>query len=247
MSDDTEKDKPNVRLVRSDGTSYVLPSDDQAKQIYMASKHVAWPDFAEAMGWDADATMRKYHPTKWVQEKKDTLAKQQAEQIGNLLFDYRSRWHKDVLQTLRDYPKAVDGCLEIIKARENELIEFINHDIEEKKNAKKQNREPKLKFRKVKTSEITALALALKTAVETKHKSLLINDWSMKVAEQFTDPKQFDREEFKAKDTGWTIEIMGSEKLKTHELKEFISSYYDKPDVVDVMARNAEEDGNAES
>lgn len=239
MSDD-KKNKSIVRLVRSDGTSYVLPSEDQAKQIYMSSKHISWSDFAESMGWDAHSTQDKFKSGEWVSQKKEELAKKQAEQIGTLLFDHRSRWHKNVLQTLRDYPDAVDRCMAIVMARENEIIEYINHDIKEKKDAEKQNREPNLKFKKVKTGEITSLAMALKTIVETKHKSLLINDWSVKVAEQFTDPQQWDQEDFKMKDTGWTIEVMGAEKMKTKELKEFVNSYYDQPDIIDVLGRQEE-------
>lgn len=216
-------------VVRSDESVLSKPSLEMVKQLYMASGHLEWIPFAQSMKWDPTTTRDQFPVADWIHQKKEQLARTQAEQISELVFDHRSRWHREVLKTLRDYPEAVDAALGIIKHRENELIAMINSDMEEKQRAQIEGREPHLKFPKVKTSELLALATAVKVATEAKHKSLLINDWSVKVAEQFTDPKQFEREEEKLKDTEWKIEVIGGENLTTAQMQEFIGRYYDKP------------------
>lgn len=227
------------------------PSPEQVKQIYMASKNIEWIPFAKSMQWDPVSTRAKYQVTEWIQQKKLALAQEQAENISELIFGHRSRWHHDVLKTLRDYPEVADATLGIIKHRANEMIGQINYDIEEKAKAAQENRDPVYKFKSVKTSELVALSMAIKTVTETKHKSLLINDWSVKVAEQFTDPAQFERNESQMKDTGWTLEVIGGENLTSQQLEEMLGKYYDKPmnrQIVDVQPTPPpiEGDDNAE-
>lgn len=233
MSKDDDKPKrgrkSHIRVVKSGESVMAKPSVEQIKQIYMASKHLEWIPFALSMNWDPTTTREQYPTAAWISEKKTKLAQHQAEEIAELVFDHRSRWHRDVLKTLRDYPEASDALLGVIKARENELIGMINHDMEEKRLAAQEGREPVLKFTKVKTNELVALSIALKNVTETKHKSLLINDWSVKVAEQFTDPTQFERSETKMKDTGWKLEVIGGENITAAQMQEFLGKWYDKP------------------
>lgn len=234
MGKDDEKppkkgDKKRFRVVKTGESVLAKPSTETVKQLFMASPHLEWIPFADSMNWDAGTTRDLYPVSEWIAQKKDQLARRQSEQIAELLFDHRSRWHRDVLKTLRDYPEAADAMLGIIKHRENELIGMINHDMEEKSAAKVEGRAPNLKFSKVKTSELLSLSAALKVAVETKHKSLLINDWSVRVAEQFTDPKQFEREEHKMKDTGWKLEVIGGENLTVPQMQQLLGQYYDNP------------------
>lgn len=231
MSKDGKKPpkKGPFRVVKSGESVLAKPSEDTVKQIYMASGHLEWIPFAKSQNWDPVASRSNYPVTDWIVQKKEALAKEQAEQIAELVFDHRSRWHREVLKTLRDYPEAAEAMLGIIKQRENELIIMINEDMEERKNASVEKREPNLKFSKVKTSELLSLAAALKVVTETKHKSLLINDWSVKIAEQFTDPAQFEREETKMKDVGWKLEVIGGENLTMPQMQEFLGQWYDKP------------------
>lgn len=235
MSKDDEKPpkkgekKNRFRVVKTGESVLAKPSVETVKQLFMASPHLEWIPFADSMNWDAGTTRDLYPVSDWISQKKDQLARRQSEQIAELLFDHRSRWHRDVLKTLRDYPEAADAMLGIIKHRENELIGMINHDMEEKSLAQVEGRQANLRFSKVKTSELLSLSAALKVAVETKHKSLLISDWSVRVAEQFTDPKQFEREENKMKDTGWKLEVIGGENLTVPQMQQLLGQYYDSP------------------
>lgn len=237
MSDDGKNppdDKPPrpLRVIKSNETVLAKPSEEQVKQLFMASAHVEWSPFAKTMKWSPASRDQYPDVEKWIHEKKTSLAREQSEQISEQLFGHRSRWHSDVLKTLKDYPEAHDSLLGILKARENEFIQMINEDIMEKQKAVQEGREPKLKFSKVKTSELLGLAVALKTVTEAKHKSLLIGDWSVKVAETFTDPNQFQKEDDKMKDTGWKMQVIGAENVTTAQMQEALVKWYDKPELI---------------
>lgn len=222
------KGKKNPLKIVKDSSS-TRPSTDQVKQLYMRSPHIEWISFANHMKWDNVSSRNSYPVADWVQEKKHILAREQAEQIAELIFDHRSRWHRDVLKTLREYPEANDAMLGILKKRLNDMIQIINEDEQNKIEAAKKGEAYSPEFRKIKTGDLLALTAAIKTVTESKHKSLLINDWSVKVAEQFTDPNQFEIDETKLKDTNWTIEVIGGENLTANQMQKFLGDYYDRP------------------
>lgn len=223
-----DKKRP-FRVVKTGETVLAKPSIEQVKQIYMASANLEWIPFAKSMGWDPNSTREQYPVAEWIYQKKQALAREQSEQISELIFDHRSRWHRDVLKTLRDYPEANDAVLGVLKTRINDMIQIINEDENEKVLAAQRGEKYDPRFRKVKTSELLALSAAVKTITESKQRSLLIHDWSVKVAEQFTDPKQFEAEENKMKDVGWKIEVIGGENITSKEMQELMAKYYDKP------------------
>lgn len=235
-----KRGKRPLQVVKS-GSVLAEPSEDQVKQIFMASRNLEWIPFAKSQNWDPIKTRSKFPVSEWITQKKEALAREQSEQIAELLFDHRSRWHKDVLKTMRDYPEAADAVLGIINQKQNQYIKMIQADREEEQKAAKEKREPNFKFDKVKTGELLALASALKIATETKHKSLLISDWSVAVAEQFTDPAQFEREEAKMKDTSWKFEIMGGESLTSAQMEGLLSKWYDKPNQIHTIDQIAPE------
>lgn len=202
---------------------------ERVKAMFMASKAVEWAPFAASLGWDPNSSRQRYPTAAWVQEKKLLLAQLQAEEISQLVFEHRGHWHKDVLKTLKDYPEANDVMLGIIQQRMNAIIRTVNSDMEKQKLAAQAGETYEPEFAKVKTSELFQLTLALKTVTESKHRSLLINDWSVKVAETFTDPAQFQKAEEKMQDKEWTVEVIGGENIKSSDLQSFMMKYIDKP------------------
>ena len=77
---------------------------------------------------------------------------------------------------------------------------------------------------------------------ETKYKTLLISDWSVKIAEAVSTPDAMKKEQEKAVDTEWTIEVMGHEKMKIKDLQHALNDWYDRP-----MLPHSKEDLDAES
>jgi hypothetical protein len=224
------KKKGKFRVVKTGETVMSKPTPETIKQIFMKSSNLEWIPFAKSMKWDPVESRAQYPEcTQWIEEKKQILAREQAEHIAELVFDHRSNWHRNVLKTLREYPEANDAILGIIKKRINGIIKTINADDEGAIIAAQSGIPYEEKFAKVKTSELLSLAAAMKVVTESKHRSLLISDWSVKVAEQFTDPKQFEQNAEKLKDTAWTIQVMGAENLTSGDMQNFLSKWYDKP------------------
>lgn len=221
--DDTSKP---IRLVQPGETGTSQISEEQVRQIYMASPHLEWASFAKSLGWEPEKTRKAYQSyAKWIQEKKDILARQQAESIAELIFDHRSRWHSDILHTLREYPSVTDTMLNIVKTRLNEVIEAISEDQQEGKLSGKRVTQ---RFSAYKTGELKVLAESIRVLTECKHRSLLISDWSVKVAEQFTDPKQFESVDEKMKDHDWKINVIGGKTVSNEELEKRLMRYYDQ-------------------
>lgn len=197
----------------------------------MASEFIEWTPFAKANKLAPAASRQGLDIDVWIKEKRDLIAREQAETIADAVFDYRSRWHVDVLKTLKEYPEANDAMLGLLKRRLNDIIGMVNDDDRRRAEAAKtgQSADVPSNFAKIKNNELASLAAAIKVCTESKHKSLMIHDWSFKVAETFSDPKQFGTLDEKISDMEWKVQIMGGENLGHKEMQAFLASYYDKP------------------
>ncbi len=236
MADDTDKKKPKrgkgkihpFKVVRSEGPS-ARPSEDAIRQLYMASKFVEWSPFAKSLQWDPQTSRVHLPVAEWAAEKRQIIAREQAESIADAVFHHSGRWHHDVLRTLKDYPESNDAMHGIIKKRINDIIGVINRDQEQGVLAQQRGERYEPEFAKIKTSDLATLAATLKMVTEAKHKSLMINDWSFKVAETFSDPKQFQDEAHRVADQEWKVQIIGGENLTGREMQALLAKWYDPP------------------
>lgn len=205
------------------------PSEETIKQLYMASPHVEWSPFARSKNWHPITSRSTFPVDEWIKQKRNDIAREQSEYISEAVFNHQSRWHKDVLKTLSEYPEANDALMAILKKRLNDIVEVINIDTQRKQRAMVTGEFFTPEFSKIKNSELLGLAAAIKTCTESKHKSLMIDDWSFKVAEQYTDPKQFETIVEKQHDLAWTVQIIGGENITSHDMQKMITQWYDKP------------------
>lgn len=234
----SKKPLAQFKVVKTDTTKKVqmpAPTKEQVEAVFMASKHVEWTPFAQSMGWDPIRSRTEYPSAIWIQKKKQILAIQQAESIAEMVWDHRGRWHKDVLNALNELPRANETMLGILKHRMNELIQTINEDVQQKRMAAQTGGIYKSSFAKIPTNELVALATGLSIVTQAHQKSLLIDQWSVKVAETFTDPKQFETAEQKAADTDWTISIIGGEKMNLSNIESLMHQYYDQKPVKELL------------
>lgn len=208
----------------------------------MSSDSIEWTPFAESMGWKPASSRVGLPVEEWIRQKREVFAKEQAERISEAVFKHRGRWHSDVLKTLQEYPEANDAMLGILKKRLNDIISTINEDEQRKLEAKQRGFDsPVSNFKAIKSSELLALAAAIKVATESKHKSLMINDWSFKVAETFSDPAQFKADDEQIKNAEWNVKIIGGDQLNSKQMQKFLGDWYDKP----VMPHTSEEVKNS--
>lgn len=229
---DPKATKTPFRVVKHEPAASAKPSPDQIKQLYMASAHIEWTPFARSMGWPSLDSRNGLPIDEWIKQKRDIMAREQAETIAEAVFNHRGRWHQDVLKTLKEYPEANDAMLGILKKRLNDIIATINDDERSRVMAAQGPTglaNFQSTFSKIKTGDLLGLAAAIKVCTESKHKALMISDWSFKVAETFSDPKQFGTQSEREKDTEWKVELIGGDTLTHHQMQEFLGRWYDKP------------------
>jgi len=226
MSDDEIRDQPRLQIVRPEGSRQPKISPEQAKQLFMASPHLEWTTWAKSMGWRPSTRSYDEFPD-WQKEKRDILAREQAESIAEALFSHRGKWHEQVLKTLKEYPEAPDAMMGIFKKRINDIINVINEDEKAKARANQTGEKFESEFAKIQTAELRNIASGLKLVTEARHKALMIDGWNMKVAESFTDPKQFEAP--KMEDQQWTVQLIGGEKLDDKAMQKMMKQYYDVP------------------
>lgn len=222
----------------------IITDAERVKELFMKSTYVEWAPFAISIGWNPSASRLKYPVSEWTREKKHNIATVQAETIGDQIFNHRSQWHKQVLETLSTYPKMVDQMTGICMSKMNVLVEQINHDSQ---NADKISKGKSKRAFTANCKDIVSLAQAIDTLVRAKHRSLLIDSWSFKVAETFSEPQQIQGE---TKRDTWTVQLVGDskkiERMNTEDFAKHMKAFYDQPESRDTdpldMTSGEEED-----
>lgn len=213
---------------------------ESVKRMFMASAFTEWSPFCASIGWSTE-TRKKYPVADWVHEKKQAIARDQAERIGDLVFRHRSDWHEEVLKTLKTLPDLADKITQIIKYKTNTFHEQIKHDIQNEADIKRGVIKPKFYANSM---ELQSLANAFDGMVRAKHRSLLIDSWSFKNAEVFSSPEQISGE---TKDAGWTFQLVMDDKstvdkVHSRDLQTFVTKYYDAPnDIINVTPETDEQ------
>ena len=233
--DNNGKDPPKPRHLHSVSGNGAGPSSpavikrlppEQEKILFMKSNHIEWTPFAKSLGLNPRVEKPLDEFKEWSYEKRMIIAREQSEEVGESLFKHRARWHADVLKTLTEYPETADAMMAILKKRANDIVKTINDDNKKMVQAAQSGEAFVSEFSKIKTSELTSLAAGMKLTTEFKHKSLMLDNWSLKDAEMFTDPKQFETQ--KAEDHGWKLEIVGQNgPIDGLQLRDMMTQYYD--------------------
>lgn len=185
----------------------VHPEAGDLKIRFMQSPHIVWSKFCEAEG--LPYSWRDHYPTAaWVDEKKKIIAQKQGEALGAALFDRRFKWHNDVIHTLNEYPKLCDQVT-------NLLIDQINHI-------------KKTDIEKRDVNQIVSLSYAAKGVTEAKYKSLLIDKWNVKEAEDDSKPDERQVDELSK---GFHMVIKGMGEVSAKDVENIMAEFLDKPPV----------------
>lgn len=232
MNGDDEKPKRHLHSVGSSEGQQPQPikrfPKDQEKILYMKSNHIEWTPFAKSLGLNPRIEKPHDEFKDWATEKRLIIAREQSEEVGESLFKHRASWHADVLKTLKEYPETADAVMAILKKRTNDIIQTIGDDNKRRVEYANSGRleEYRSDFSKIKTSELTSLALGMKVTTEFKHKALMLDNWSVKDAELFTDPRQFETQT--TEDQGWKLEVVGqSGPMDALALRDMMAGFYD--------------------
>lgn len=228
--DDGEK-KPHLRLVGKPGST-PHPSPPQIEQLYMASVHIEWTPFAKSMGWSPTSSRKGLPVDDWTKAKRDIIAREQAENLAEMVFNHESRWHQNVLETLEEHPRVHKAMHQVLSRRLSDIMDVLREDDRrelEHRRAGLPMEEFQKKFDSIPTKDLASLTNALNQNTAAMHKSLMLDTWSYKVAKSYTDPAQFSREQEKIDHQTWQVTLMGSEKVSMGEMQKFVTQWYDKP------------------
>lgn len=226
-----EPKKPDLRVVPKDHPPARL-SPETMHQLYMASPHVEWTPFAASKEMDPWKSRDGLPWKEWIDEKKDTLNRQMAESIGDAVFRHRGRWHKDVLKTLEVYPEVNDALLNILKLKLNDMTATIRDATAEISREKALGKTSKKKATDgIDIKDLKDLSQAVRYVTDSKHRSLMINDWSFQIAEKHSDPNQFEKDEDKNSD--WVMPMIGGEGKSAKELQKGMLQWFDRPTIPD--------------
>ncbi len=219
---------------------------DAVKALFMKSDYVEWSPFALSMRWNASSTRHKFPVANWVREKKEQVAKEQAESIADAIFRHKPRWHENVLKVMRDSVQLTDQIEQIFKVRVNQVVSMINRDVQNKQKALLEGRPyddtvDSEFYEKVNNAQLEILARTAKAIVEAKQRSVLINNWSVNVAEEFAKPETILQE---TQSRGFTVEVFSdakeARKITSEELISFRKKFYDQA----VTPRDDEDKGD---
>lgn len=183
---------------------------DAIKEAYDRSECVEWIPFCRSVNLDWQKTRTEMPTGMWVQEKRQRLHQEQGELLADEIFKYKGAWHTEVLKTLRTYPQGADlayvAGAKLLK-KMNDALDDGSFD------------------HKYKPKELSEMMRAMDVAIAAKHRSLLLNHWEVKRAEEdirapevpLTAPAEIE----------WKMELMNGEKLSCQDLQKLINANMD--------------------
>jgi hypothetical protein len=189
---------------------------EQVKELYLQSKHLEWTDFARSRGWNPQVTRTAFPIRSWKNTKKRILAKQHAEEFESLSFDQIALWKKEVIRTMRYYPESIENVKFLADVKINSMLREIQL-------AQRENRPPVVNL-----GDLEKCSVILSRCVQDKHKALLLNQISLKIAQEpMLNPSQgaITGDE---KMVGFTAELAGTNR-SISELAAEVAKYYDRP------------------
>lgn len=218
------------------------------RHLFMQSPYAEWSTFANAMGWEINATRVNLPTALWVKEKKKKLAERHAQNLSETLFDHKHKWQEAVLKTMKDYPPAFDLMKDLIVAKMNRMADVVNAAQRAETRAKATNQPipyGKSDLDKVKPMDFMLLARALNDVSEGKRKSLLLDGASLKVATTPPSLEADDTEDSKG-DREWKFQLLGVdgetvEAVSKSDIEGMMVKYLDQPLSEDPEERLEEE------
>lgn len=231
-----DKPPPAAEVVQDRGTPKLADGTldkDRIRDAYMGAAEIDFDKFLRGRGWGAQ-TAREVPHAAWKKEKRAILGRRQAEGLADAIFDHKFKWHEDVLRTLKELPKLHDTQINIIQFAQLKMMEVMaetkNIPADQKRKPKGANgkEQPAGFFNRVKVSDVVNLSMAIASLTTSKHRALLLDKWSLAVAEDHSVPEAADEAANATRpEATWNIKLMGSGELTSADLQKLMAQYYD--------------------
>lgn len=190
------------------------------KDAYDRSEYVEWIPFCRSVNLDWKKTKAEMPTAVWVQEKRQRLHQEQGELLADEIFRYKGSWHTEVLRTLREYPHGA----ELAYVAGAKLLHRMNSSLDDGSFDKK-----------YKPKDLAELIRAMDVAISAKHRSLLLNHWEVRRAEEDIKAPEISPSSEPMK-IEWKMELMNGQQMTASQLQQLIESNLDpevEPDNAD--------------
>lgn len=142
----------------------------QLKNNFLGSEHLTWRSYAESLGIignDYVYSVNKLPIREWVQEKMGTIETKHREKLLRAVCNIRSDFEIAVINVLKDYPAYQDEMTFLLRSKIREHADRQRADASY--------------IKSVKGQELAVLQNALSMATQNKHKSLLLDNYSVEM------------------------------------------------------------------
>jgi hypothetical protein len=214
------------------------------KELYDRSVHIEWTPFAQSMGWDPVRSRALFPTSRWIKEKRFSQAKLHAETLHDQLQRNKPKISEDIIRTLRTYPEAHDKFLTLLEGARvilnNELAEMMK-----KTQAAVAGQGKMPEVRKGFIADIAMLSGSMKSLTESKYRSLLLTDLTIRAIDEQTQAEINRPPEQAITDNArptFDFEIMGMENISVQDLEKLHHRYYDRPSAEPLALPGDEED-----
>lgn len=198
------------------------------KEQYMESSNMQWKAFCNEHHYNPKVSNA---PVKaWQKEKAKFVMDNHRLTLREKILKHENKWHLQVLDTLDKYPDLCDTAEKIIRS----YLVTINNEIARQLKAVASGEviEEKDKFyKKFKPFDIVALANAIKTITEAKHRSLMLDTWSIKATNERANDEALAKKTEQTKEHEFAIELISKdgENYSMKELGNLLQNCYDAP------------------
>jgi len=207
---------------------------DRIREMYMASPHVEFGPFARSQGWEVNYTTQNVPHSEWTRDKKKSLTSKAAEELGEAIFGHKSNWNHQVLRALTNLPNLAQNTAALL-SRWQTLVndEMTRVERLKDKDGRDLNSHAKLiELQKtVRLHDMKSLADAVCASIDAVQRSLMIDQWSLKMAESFAE-NQDEQEVQEAQldpTKAFVLELRSGEKVSGEWLESKMLQWYDPP------------------
>jgi len=203
-----------------------LPLNDQGyvdvkllESMYMDGPDISWDQFCKRHNFNPKPSRNHCPVANWRKNKREKISSERSEELSDIFFDRRYDWNKEVAKTLAEYPKSIDQIHMLLKGR---LQQWSNAYVSMAKGEPGGDKQ----FSRISTHDLTQMASAMAKVQTAKYKSLLLHEFTVKMADQ---EQEKELKNVGDKQKPFQVEIMNRGIMTNEDLEAMYDTWLDKP------------------
>lgn len=187
------------------------------EKMYMEGPDISWDLFCKRHGFHSRDARNNCPVAGWRRAKRERVALERSEELSDLFFDRKYDWSKEVSKTLTEYPKAIDKLFMLLQGRINDWTKAYIQSAQGGGAGA---------FNRISTFDMSRMADAMAKLQTAKYKSLLLHEFTVKMADQ---EQERELKNVGEKQKPFQVEIMNRGILTNKDLEDIYDKWLDKP------------------